>query len=200
MVIHTGAQTRDAMFKSITLRHNGVGSLSSLGNIVLERNGQVVSSNYAINGRDITFTVNDTILDNTTATYYIRAVINNVEQSPDTHQFQLRSNEDLNIAEKTTSFRVTVTGFAYLDTYSIQGGDITFARDTALPLSASYAPGSQDVILMKGTMKSNSAITVEDPTVGYLNGLTDSGMFLNFSTIYLSIGGSTFSYSPSNGA
>lgn len=50
---------------------------------------------------------------------------------------------------------------------------------------------------MKGTLKSNTAVIVEDPTVAYLNGLTDSGAFTMFSTVYLQIGSSTFSYSPS---
>jgi len=50
-----------------------------------------------------------------------------------------------------------------LNDYSIQGGDITFARDTSLPLSASYAPGTNEVILMKGTLSANAMMTLEDP-------------------------------------
>ena len=52
---------------------------------------------------------------------------------------------------------------------------------------------------MKGTIKTNTAITVEDPTIAYLGGLDDDDMYDQFSTIYMSIGGSTFSYSPANG-
>ena len=48
---------------------------------------------------------------------------------------------------------------------------------------------------MIGTLKSNSAITVEDPRIAYLNSLTDSGAYAKFSTVYLQIGSSTFSYS-----
>jgi hypothetical protein len=85
----------------------------------LERNGQVVSTNPTINGRDITFSLTDSILDNTTATYYIKAVVNNVEQSTDSYKFQLRNTSDLNVVETTTSFRATVSGTPILGQYDI---------------------------------------------------------------------------------
>ena len=197
-VNNPSSETRDSMFKSITLRQNGNASLSNLANVVLERNGAVVSSSYVVNGRDITFSVNNEIKDATTATYYIKAVVNNVDQATDTYQFELRNNTDLNIVEKTTSFRLTVTGAALMLVHNIQGGDITFARDTAVALSAQYSAGTQSVTLLKGTMKSNSAITVEDPSLAYGFGMDDDDMYDYFSTIYMSIGGSTFSYSPAN--
>lgn len=198
-VTNPSSEIRDAMFKSITLRQNGNASLSNLGNIVLERNGEVVSSSYVINGRDLTFSVNNEIKDGTVATYYIKAVVNNVDQSTDVYEFELRNDTDLNIVEKTTSFRLTVTGAQLLGAYNIQGGDITFARDTAVALSAQYAGGTQNVTLLKGTLKTNSAITLEDPSLAYGFGMDDDDMFEHFSTIYMSIGGSTFSYSPVNG-
>lgn len=194
----TSSETRDAIFKSITLRQNGNASLSNLGNVVLERNGEVVSSSYVVNGRDITFSVNNEIKDATTATYYIKAVINNVDQTTDTYQFELRNNTDLNVVEKTTSFRAAVSGEQVLGTYNIQGGDITFARDTAVALSAQYAGGTQSVTLLKGTLKTNSAITLENPVLNYGFAMDDDDMFDYFSTVYMSIGGSTFSYSPVN--
>lgn len=198
-VNNPSSETRDAMFKSITLRQNDNADLSNLGAIILERNGEIVSTDYVINGRDITFSVNDEIKDATTATYYIKAVVNNVDQSTDDYTFELRNDSDLNIVEKNTSFRLTVTGAQALGTYSIQGGDITFARDTSVALASNYAGGTPNVILMKGTMSANNAITVEDPSIDYLLGLDDDDMYDQFSTIYLSIGGSTFSYSPVNG-
>jgi hypothetical protein len=197
-VANPPSETRNASFKSITLRQDGTASLTSLSNIVLERNGTVVASNPTINGRDLTFSLSDTILDATTATYYIKAVVNNVEQATDTYQLTIRNSSDVNVIEANTAFRATVTPATNLplQTYNIQGGDLTFARDTSVALSNSVAPGTSSVTLMKGTLKSNSAITVEDPTVAYLNGLTDSGAFARFSTVYLQIGSSTFSYSP----
>lgn len=198
VVNNPSSETRNASFKSITLRQDGTASLTSLSNIVLERNGAVVASNPTINGRDLTFSLSDTVLDSTTATYYIKAVVNNVEQATDTYQFTVRNSSDINLVEANTAFRATVTPATNLtlNTYNIQGGDLTFARDTSVALSNSVAPGTSSVTLMKGTLTSNSAVTVEDPTIAYLNGLTDSGAYAKFSTVYLQIGSSTFSYSP----
>lgn len=199
-VINTSSETRNATFKSITLRQEENASLSNLGNIVLERNGAVVSSAAMVNGRELTFSLNDSILDGVTATYYIKAVVNNVDQSTDSYEFRLRNDSDLNIVEATTSFRATVASAPVtLSTYDITGGDLTFSRDTSVPLSVSVAPGTQNVIFLKGTISSNQAITLEDPEIDYANLLDDDDMFDYVSTIYLKIGGSTFSYSPVNG-
>jgi hypothetical protein len=104
----------------------------------------------------------------------------------------------LNIVEGTTAFRLTVSPSTAvsLNTYSIQGGDITFVRDTSVPLAASYAAGTTNVVLMQGTMHSNAAINVEDPRLSYANSDTDAQWYSGFSTIYIKIGSSTMSYSP----
>lgn len=189
------AETRDVKFKSVTLRQNGNASLSNLSNIVIERNGVVVSSNPTINSRDITFVVNDTVKDSTTATYYIKAIVNNVETDSDTYIFDLRNTTDLNAAEVNTAFRSTITDNFGQQTYTIQGGELTFARDSAYALSANYAAGS-DVVLMKGTVTSKSAITVEDPTLNLSSAGITTGLDAMFSTLYLQVGSSTFSFSP----
>jgi len=199
VAVNSASETRDTMLKSITLREYGSADLSNLDNLVLERNGEIVSTDYVVSGRDVTFTVNDEIKDATTATYYIKADVTNVDQSTDNYQFQLRLTSDLNIVEKTTGFRLTVIGTPILNQYGVQGGDITFTRDTSVPLSANYAAGTTNVVLMKGTIKTNTAITLEDPTIAYSTPGTDGAMYSRFSTIYMSIGGSTFSYSPASG-
>ena len=194
------SETRNASFKSITLRQDGNASSSSLSNIVLERNGKTVASNPTINGRDLTFSLSDTILDSTFATYYIKAVVNNVEQATDTYTFVVRNASDVNVVEANTAFRTVVTpNTITLKTYNIQGGDLTFARDTTVALSSNVAPGTTNVVLMKGTLKSNSSVTLENPSINYGSNdvANDSGAFAMFSTVYLQIGSSTFSYSPS---
>jgi len=75
------SETRDVELQTITLRQNGNGSIDNLSNIVLERNGVVVSKNPSTNGKDITFSIGDTIKDGTTATYYIKAKVTNVDNS-----------------------------------------------------------------------------------------------------------------------
>ncbi len=194
---YTGSETRDVVFKSITLRQDGNASLSNLDNIILERNGAVVASNPVVNGREITFTVGDTIKNATSATYYIKAIVNNVETSSDTYQFELRNTSDMNAVEKTTDFRCPISGTPVLYTNTIQGSDISFARDVNVPLSMNYSAGS-DIVLMKGTITTKSAITLEDPTVYLSTSSTQiTGMDAMFSTVYLQVGNSIFSYSPS---
>ena len=102
--------TRDVSFDSITLRQNGNADLANLSNITLERNGVVVASNPIVNTKDLTFSVNDTIKDGSSASYYIKAMINNVDnQNGDTYQFTVRYNTDVNASEVINKFRSTVT-------------------------------------------------------------------------------------------
>ena len=108
---YTGSDTRDVAFQSITLRQNGNGSLSNLSNIVLIRNGNTVSSHPTVDGKDVTFIVNDTIKQGTTATYNMKANVTNVDYaSGDTYQFAIRNTSDVNASETTSAaFRSTVT-------------------------------------------------------------------------------------------
>ena len=197
--LDTSSEIRDVKFQSITLRQNGNASLSNLSDIVLVRNGVTVAKNPSINGKDITFSVNDTVKDGTTATYYIKAVVTTVEYADgDIYNFGLRYTTDLNAVEASSSFRSTVTGTPTLYSYTVKGGDLTFAKDSSVELSTNYAAGS-DVTLMQGTISAKNAVTLEDVTLTGANSLTESGMSALFSTIYLKVGGSTFSYSPAAG-
>jgi len=69
------------MLESITFRQNGNADLTNLSNITLERNGIVVAQNPKVNAKDLTFSIGDTIKDGQTATYYIKAMVNNVDNS-----------------------------------------------------------------------------------------------------------------------
>ncbi|NOZ44933.1 MAG: hypothetical protein GXP45_07490, partial [bacterium] len=194
----TSSETKDLRFKSITLRQNGNGDLANLSSIILERNGSIVATNPVVDGRDLTFQVGDIIKDGTSATYYIKAVVNAVENSSDTYQFELRKDTDLNVIESDTAFRSSVSPSSLtLDTYTIEGGDLTFARDVDYDLSSTYAPGSE-VVLMKGTITSKEGVTLEDPTLTGILSNTNSGWDKVFSNIYLQIGSSLFSYTTTS--
>ncbi len=203
--LDTSADTRDVAFDSITLRQNGNADLTNLSDITLERNGVVVGSNPVVNTKDLTFSIDDTIKDGASATYYIKAKIDAVDnQAGDTYQFSIRYNTDVNASEVINKFRSTITLDANqtslnLNTYTGQGGDISFVRDTTVPLSMNYAAGSQ-VVLMKGTITAKNAITLEDVlALGFTGTYVSGDISKVFSTIYLTIGNSTFSYSPASG-
>lgn len=189
-------ETRDVKVQSITLRQNGNGDLADLADLYIERSGVKVSSEATISGKDVTFVLNDTVKDGgSTATYYVKAKVTNVENNGgDTYQFVLRNDTDLNAVEVLNGFRSTVTrnNSGTLYTYTVNGADVTFARDSSVELSKTYAKGSSDVVFMQGTITSKSPITLEDPTLTF-NG-TGSDLF---TTLYLQIGSSTMTWSAS---
>ncbi|MCX6824413.1 MAG: hypothetical protein NT085_04800 [candidate division SR1 bacterium] len=188
----------DSNLKNITLTQSGNANLSNLSDIVLERNGIVVAKNPVINGKQMTFSsINDTIKDGTTANYYLKAVVNDVEQLSDTYQLYVKYTTDINAVEATTMFRNTIiSGGSYnMDLYTVKGGDITFTRDTTTALSETYAAGTSDVVLMKGAINAKAPITLTDLNLSWDNTRLDK----LFTTIYVKIGNSTFSFSPASG-
>jgi len=141
----TKSEQTDVALQSITLRNNGSASLTSLADVQLVRNGVVVSKNFTVDSKNVTFSVNDTVKEGVTATYYVKA-------------------------------RIAV------------------ARDTAVELSKSYAPGSSEVVLMKGTIDAKNPIKLEDVVLAYD---IDNSKKLSdyFTTVNLVIGGTSFSTS-----
>ena len=170
-----------------TLRQNENASLTNLSDIVLERNGMVVASNPVVDGRDLTFSVNDTILDGQLGTYYIKAIINNVDQTTDKYEFEVRNTSDVNIVEGSTSFRATVAfsdlvDFGKLDIewleklYSI----VSIAKDivwiVAILLCVSV------VLIIGNTIRLNILSQRDEIVVMKLVGATDN--FIRFPFLY----------------
>ncbi len=193
----TSPDTRDVAFQTITLRQLGTGDLADLSDITLERNGVKVSTEATTNGKDLMFTINDTVKDGAIATYYIKANVTGVQNNAgDTYNFTLRNSSDLNAVEAATGFRSTVTPtVSALHTTTINGADLVMARDTSVDLASSYAKGTPDVVLAQGTISAKSPITLEDI---YLNYTTNAGLntdaFKAFDTIYLQIGSSVMTW------
>lgn len=192
----TNADTRDLSLKSVLLYQSGSADLTNLSNIVVERNGVVVSSGVTVNGKQLSIVMKDTIKDGATALYTVKAVVNNVEQTTDTYQLYVKNVSDVNISEVATWFRAVVTGTPVLGLYSITGGDVKFVRDANTALSSTVAPGSSDVVLLKGTITAKSAVNLEDVTLSYTASGSNAWANAQMNTVYLKIGGSTFTWSP----
>lgn len=189
----TSNETRDLKFQTVTLRQLGTGDFEDLSNIVVERNGVAVSSETMVSGKDVTFVVNDIVKDGTTATYYVKASVVSVQNNAgDSYNLSLRNTSDISVVEVLNGFRSTVTtpSSDVFATYTVTGADITFARDTSVELSKTYAKGSSDVVFMQGTITTKAPITLEDPTLTF----TGTGSDL-FTTLYLQIGSSTMTWS-----
>lgn len=187
-------ETRDEKVQSLTLYQSGSSSLTNLSDIVLVRNGVTVSSVAKVDGKSLTFVVNDTIKDGTSGLYYIKAKINNVEQVKDYYQFYVKNSSDINIIETASSFRASATTATPVvsSLYSVNGGDVKFEKDATTALSANYAPGASDVVLMKGQITAKNAVRLEDPTLTIAS-ISNGNLSNYFNTIYLAIGSSVFS-------
>lgn len=190
------SDTRDLKFQSIALYQSGTANLTNLSDIVLERNGVVVSSAAVVAGKTLTLTVADTIKDGASAIYYVKAKINNVELTTDTYQLYLKNTSDVNLVETDSAFRSTLTSSALVGAlYSVTGGDVKFERDTASALSQTVAPGTSDVTLLKGSITAKSAVSLENVTLGYTTSASGS---TSMNTVYLQIGSATFTATPSD--
>lgn len=191
------SETRDVAFQTVTLRQNGNGDLADLSDLMVERNGVKVSSEVFTNGKDVTFVLNDTVKDGATATYYIKAKVVNVQNNAgDTYEFALRNTTDLNAVEVLNGYRSTVTiTSGTLNTYTITGSDLKLERDSSVELSRNYAKGTNNVVLLQGTITTKSPITLEDPSLTYTS---STGANVLFDTIYLQIGSSTMTWSASS--
>ena len=189
------APSRDVIFQSVTLKQTSTADLENLADFVLERNGEVVSDKYTVDGKNVTFKVNDKISKDTASVKYtIKAIANNVDTEADSYKFSLNKTTDLNVVEEETEFRATVTSAWVFGTYTIAWWEMTFARDTSLELSATYPAGSE-VTMLKWTIKTNEAISLEDVTLTW-NGT--EALDTVFSTVYLKIGNSLLTYTPKN--
>ena len=200
----TSSDTRDIEVQSLTLRQLGDASLSNISDIYVERNGKKVSTDSVVDGKYVTFTFNNEVIkDSTTATYYVRGLVSNVDLNNwDTYQFELKKDTDLNVVETLNGFRssvysndaaTTVANNVNLRSYLVNGSDVVFARDSSVELSKNVAKWTTNVTLMKGTIKSTSDITLEDPTINFTSTNTAN---LLFNTVYLKIGSTVMTWTP----
>jgi hypothetical protein len=112
------------------------------------RDSKEVSSKYTIDGKSLTFTVNDKLDSGKSATYKVTAVPTNIESqnSKDEYTLTIKKAQDV-IAEEVganaSAYRVSVytdakakewaTAGISLNTTTIQGGNFTLTRDANFP-------------------------------------------------------------------
>jgi hypothetical protein len=191
--------TVDVKLQSVTLYQSGSAALTNLGDITLERNGAVVSTSATVAGKALTFVVGDVIKDGVSATYYIKAKVNNVELTTDNYQFRLKNTSDINVIETATAFRAVTAATPTLNLYTVSGGDVKFERNVSTNLSANYAPGSTNVVLMEGTITAKNAVRLEDINLG-IAASTSGNLSSYFNTLYLTVGSSVFSATATGAA
>lgn len=172
-----GSQVIDLNVRAITLRNVGNSNATSLSGLALYRGGVKVSNDVILNGRDVTFTLNDNVKDAQSAVYTIFATVNNVDNAGgDTYKFILRQSSDLSIVESTTNYRANIIITTALNNdsnltagvYTVNGGELRFAQDSSALSQSSVSQGSLRVVLMKGTLTAKQPILLEDPSLGFV--------------------------------
>ena len=166
---------KDVMIKSITFKVEG--SIENLANFKLLRDSKEISSKYSIDGKSLTFAVNDQLDSGKSATYKVTAEPTNIENAAgDSYTLSIKKAEDIiaeEIGSNATAYRVSVKESYYgaawwfqdddwdvvsLGTTKISGGNITLTKDSSLASTVSADWGYSDVVIAKGTMKVNQAV------------------------------------------
>lgn len=186
-------------FKAITLNQKGSADLAStLTDLGLYRDEVLVSSKAIINGRDVSFVLNDSIkYTKSSAQYVIKGKIANAERLTDNYQFQIKYPENTDITEDTTSFRVGITNISALAfaNVTLLGADVKF-NQLATSYTKQVVPGAKNVVFYTGTIQSLTTATLENLT---LTGDTSvSGLNDIVRTFYVKIGNTVLSASPTS--
>ena len=166
----SASMEKDVLIKSITFKVEG--SVENLSNMKLLRDGKEVSSKYTVDGKSVTFAVNDQLDSGKSATYKVTAVPTVIENSVtasagwDTYKFKINKDSDViaeEIGSNATAYRVSVNGTMPIElgTTTIKGGNITLTRDSSLASTVSADWGYSDVVIAKGTVKVNQAVKFE---------------------------------------
>lgn len=202
-ITNDATDDKSVTFKSIRLRNEGTGDISkNIGNLAIYHNGTKVSTAVTVDGKYVSFAVNDVVAFGRTETYYVRGDINSVETTGgDTYAFSLQYSDDLTVDETVTGFRATITGpNTVWSTYTVNGGDIILSKSTSATSSQTVAPGTNDVVLLAADLKVAQPVTLQDLTVqlgqASLSG-TLADLAKDFSSLKLVLGASTVAtYTP----
>lgn len=202
---NTSTDNKELQVKAVTFRQNESADLKNLSSLAIYRDGDKVSTDVVVNGKEVTFALNNKLTDGQSSIYYIRGTVDFVDNAGEKYQFNLRNAEDLNVAEYTTMFRAAVKGPAditfvstLLAKYTAEGADVMLSRDSTLSSSIQVTPGEINTVVMKGTIKANEAINLEDlaltvtPNAGNLSD--------TITKLTLKVGSATSTWTPAAGA
>ena len=191
----TNRTDKDLTFKAITLTNNGSSDLSYLSDLGLYRDDIKVSTNTTVNGRNVSFTLDDTIASTSSSTIYyvVKGKITNADRVGDTYKLSVRYPENTTVEEVGTNFKTSITnGTTALDlsTITINGGDVKF-NQPSMSYTKDVVPGTLAVVFYSGTITSLEPITLENPALNYVS--TISGGTDVLRTIYFKVGSTVLS-------
>lgn len=166
---------RDVVLNTLTLRNTGVEDLStSLMNVYLENNGEVVSNNATFNGRYMTFTFKnggmDLLKDDGDADFIIKGDVIG-KDSTGTIILSLNKQEDLYAYEKATGFGVSyessIMTQATFGTITIDSGVVDISKKSTSPASQDIIKGTKTVVALIANVRADEAITADSLKIKY---------------------------------
>ena len=186
---------KDVLIKSITFKVEG--SIENLTNFKLLRDSKEVSSKYTVDGKSVTFAVNNQLDSGKSASYKITAEVTNIENDGgDNYTFSIRKSEDViaeEIGSNATAYRVSVNGtLPTLGKTTIKGGNITLTKDANLASTVSADWSYSDVVVAKGTIKVNQAVKFESAYISWDSVTPTTGLNAVLRRAALVIDGKTY--------
>lgn len=191
----TNRTDKDLKFKAVTLNQSGNASLSYLSDLGLYRDDVKVSTKTTVDGRNVSFVLNDTISSTSSSTinYVVKGKITNADRVGDTYQFAVRYPENTLVEEVGTMFKATIlngTTVLNLSMITVNGADLKF-NQPATSYTKDVVPGSLAVVFYTGTISSLDAVTLQNPTLKFDGGVMTGTDVLR--TIYFKIGNTVLS-------
>lgn len=171
---------KDVTIKTITLKNNGAEDLvKATANLYLEVAGNKVSTNSYVNGRYVTFTLNNgayaMLKDDGDKTFKIKGDIT-AKENDGSLSFTLNKSTDLNAVETGTGFGtnvVTGTPAVSADNFTTSGGitissgAINLSKKTTSPSDTTIVKGQTGLVALIANIKADEAITTDGITVNY---------------------------------
>ena len=175
-----------AIVKTIVLNNSGTSDLTNLQDVAVYRDDVKVSTSTAIDGRKVSFVLNDEIKTTQTSavSYVIKAKLVNADRIGDTINLYVRNTEDVTVIEKDTSFRTNVSYWLMtMGLISVSGGDVKFV--SASTTSLNVVPGTTHVVLAEGTIQSLQNVTLNKFVI---TGTAGTGFDKILTNLYIKIG------------
>jgi len=173
----TSSNSRDVTLKNIRLKSTDTVE-GILSNLKLMVNGVNVASGVVVDGKFVTFIINDYVLPyGSSKTFYVMADVIGGERNDDV-QFSLDETTDIVGLENGTNASVAIslglTPKKYLKPYTIEEGDNFISRTDGLTSNTNVPTDADKVLALRANINVTSEISVDKMRV-YFTGNATSG-------------------------
>lgn len=174
----TSSNSRDITVKTIRFRSTDTVA-GVLSNLILEVNGINVAKSVVIDGKFVTFIVNDLVIPyGNSKTFYIKGDVIGGEKN-DTVQFFLDTPSDVVALENGTNASVSVnidSGNSYLKAYALVEGDNYISRTDSLTSNMNVPADANKVLALKANINTTSEMSVDKIRVNYAGTATGASI------------------------